>query len=61
MTAQRLYLIYPIRIENSETAQLASCALLRNALEVTLGFQLGDPLIDRLSIYDTLHKTADEN
>merc|ERR1719263_1798075 len=47
-------LVHPVRVENAETAALSSDLLLGSGLGVPLGLQLGDTLVDRLSVNDPL-------
>ena len=47
-------LVHPVRVENAEAAALSSDLLLGSGLGVPLGLQLGDTLVDRLSVDDSL-------
>jgi hypothetical protein len=47
-------LIDPVRVQHTESTTLASYALLGNTAKVSGWLQLGDTLIDWLSIDDTL-------
>jgi len=47
-------LVYPVRVEYTETTALAANTFLSQVTQVTGGLQLGNTLVDGLTVYNTL-------
>jgi hypothetical protein len=52
------HLVDPVRVQHTEGTQLAAGALLCHRAVVAVGLQLGDTLVDGLTIHNTLRRTG---